>query len=242
MKAHKKKEKTIKSMVELVSTTFADAKSMRSGYTDVGISFDPNMSVSAAAAKLSQRGEIESRERLLGADVDASDLVVPADPEMDEWKEVMEIPTIKSKGRNVFLAPFERAYWQRLIARYGSDYKAMSRDIKLNNYQHTELVCKKKCAIFLEKYNDDLSRKTPAPRRKELKKAANRAARLAREEEAAKNSDSEEDVEEESGSEVEELIEEEEEEEVSSDEEEFAPPPKKRASMAPASRKSVKTK
>lgn len=232
-------------MIELVSTSFADTKSMRSGYSDVGISFDPNATVSATAAKLSQQGEIQSRNQLLQADVDTSDLAVPQDPEMEQWKEVMEIPTIKSKGRNVFLAPFERAYWQRLIAKHGTNYKAMSRDIKLNNYQHTERVCEKKVQIFMEKYNDDLSRKTPAPRRKELRKAANAAARAAKAAEVG-SSDSEGEVagESDSGSEeVEEIEEAEFSDSISSDEEEFAPPPKKRvASAAPPSRKSVKSK
>lgn len=235
-------------MIELVSTSFADAKSMRSGYSDVGISFDPNASISATAAKLSQQGDIQSRTQLLKADVDTSDLAVPQDPEMEHWKEVMEIPTHKSKGRNVFLAPFERAYWQRLIAKHGTNYKAMSRDIKLNNYQHTERVCEKKVQIFMEKYNDDLSRKTPAPRRKEIKKAANAAARAAKAAEAndseSSDSDNEASGEAFSGSEEPEEIEEAEfSDSISSDEEEFAPPPKKRAATsAPPSRKSVKSK
>lgn len=225
-------------MVELVSTSFADAKSMRSGYRDVGISFDPNTSITAAAAKLSTTGVIPSRKDLLKMDVESSELHVPQDSEMDDWKETMEIPNVKSKGRNVFLAPFERAYWQRLIAKYGTDCKAMSRDIKLNNYQHTERVCEKKVQIFMEKYNDDLSRKTPAPRRKEIKKAE-RVARRAQQADASASEDEEDALEVSISEESEEL---EEEEDVSSDEEEFAPPAKKRASPAPASRKSVKSK
>lgn len=224
-------------MVELVSTAFEDAKSLRTGYTDVGISFDPNKSVSAALRKMSDAGAVPSRKGLYELDVDAADLQIPEDAEMQEWKETMEIPELKSKGRNIFLAPFERAYWQRLIAKYGTDYKAMSRDIKLNNYQHTELVCKKKVAIFMEKYNDDLSRKTPAPRRRELRKAENAARRAAAAASAPKKEEDEEEDEESSEEDLlEEMAESDLEEQVSSDEEEFAPPAKKKAALPPKKR------
>jgi len=243
-------------MVELVSATFENGKSMRDGYANVGISFDPNQSVSANADRLSSKGVIPTRKELRELNADASEMVVPEDTEMDSWKEVMEIPDVKAKGRNVFLAPFERAYWQRLIAKHGDNYAAMARDIKLNNYQHTQRVCEKKCALYKEKYNDDLSRKSPAVRKREVKKqlAAARAktapSNAPLDSESESNSqDGENEVDDiiESLSDMSDLSsgsgsEEEEDFEISSDEEEFAPPPKKKFVTPPTTSKHITTK
>jgi len=192
-KAKKKKEPKIKSMVDLVNASFTGSKSMRNGYATAGISFDPNASVAASAIKLSAAGAIPSTAELRELDVDATELEVPQDPEMKDWKEVMEIPEVKPVGRNVFLAPMERTYWRRLVARYGDDYAAMARDIKLNNYQHTQRVCEKKAILFRQLYRDDLSRITPAIRRKEIRRAENRAKREAAAASAAANGEEEND-------------------------------------------------
>lgn len=261
--AKKKKLPKINSMVELVSATFEDGKSMRSGYANVGISFDPNQSVSANADRLSAQGIIPTRKELRELDVDAKDLVVPEDTEMGSWKELMEVPDVQAKGRNVFLAPFERAYWQRLIAKHGNNYIAMARDIKLNNYQHTARVCEKKCALFEQKYNDDLSRKERAVHKKDARKQAAAERRKNQPMPAAKEVEEEDSESQESQSQSQEendmleslsdfsdLEEVEDDGSISSDEEEFAPPPKKKfvssapqkPSSKPVSKKNVKSK
>jgi transcriptional antiterminator Rof (Rho-off) len=231
-KHKKKKIPQINSMVDLVSASFTGSRSMRNGYENVGIGFDPNASVANNAAKLSSTGAIPTLAELRSKDIDAAEMQVPADPEMADWKEVMEIPEIKPKGRNVFLAPMERAYWRKLVLKYGDDYAAMARDIKLNNYQHTQRVCEKKAIIYRQLYRDDLSRITPAPRRKEIRKAENKAKREAEAAAAAATKEEEEEdqiasLSEEELSEVSmsEDIEESTEEESSSEEE--VPPPRK---------------
>ena len=241
-KAAKKKAPRINSVIELVQAEFAGEPSMRAGYANVGLAFDPNTSVSANAHRLSEKGVVPSREELSKLDVDASELAVPEDDEMQTWKDAMEIPEVVAKGRNVFLAPFERAYWQRLIAKHGENYSAMARDIKLNNYQHTQKTCEKKCAIFRELYNDNLSRKTPAPRRKELKKAAKLAAKAASSS-APSDSNQDSSMDESSHSEsdiVADMDSEDFDDEISSDEEEFAPPPKKKFVASSSSKNSSK--
>jgi len=50
------------------------------------------------------------------------------------------------------LSEDERSYYKALIKKHGSNYKAMSTDIKVNNYQHTAKTCKKKCELYLQKY------------------------------------------------------------------------------------------
>jgi len=46
------------------------------------------------------------------------------------------------------LSNLEIKYCERLIRKYGDDYRAMSRDIKLNNYQFTPSQLAKKCNTF----------------------------------------------------------------------------------------------
>lgn len=154
-KAKKKKVPQIRSKVEYVNSQFESKNSLRTGYNTVGISFDPNETISNNIAALSEQGLIPSRKELLQREDDLDEIAIPADPTLDNWKEVMEIPELKPKGRNVFLAPMERKYWARLVKKYGDNYEAMARDIKLNNFQHTKKICEKKVKIFQEMYNID---------------------------------------------------------------------------------------
>lgn len=219
---------------------------MRAGYANVGLAFDPNLSVTANAQRLSEKRALPSREELSKLDIDASELAVPEDEEMQAWKETMEIPEVERKGRNVFLAPFERAYWARLIAKHGENYAAMARDIKVNNYQHTQRTCEKKCAIFKELYNMDNSRKTPATRKAEVKKAnknrneaTSSSAPTDQVSSTLKGGDSDESMSHDSDSDLDDI------EDISSDEEEFAPPPKKKfvaTAKSSTSKKHVKSK
>lgn len=200
---------------------------MRAGYANVGLAFDSNTSVTANAHRLSENMALPSREELSKLDIDASELVAPEDEEMQAWKDSMEIPEVERKGRNIFLAPFERAYWARLIAKHGENYAAMARDIKLNNYQHTQRTCEKKCAVFKELYNMDNSRKTPAARKAEIKKTnkKNQATSSSAPTDvptSSKDEHSDEYSSHDSDSDLDDV------EDISSDEEEFAPPPKKK--------------
>lgn len=63
----------------------------------------------------------------------------------------------EEKVKKVFFAKNERKYWARLIEKYGDDYKAMARDIKLNTHQHTKKKCEKKCKLYHQLYGNDLS-------------------------------------------------------------------------------------
>ncbi|KAG9284649.1 hypothetical protein G9A89_004691 [Geosiphon pyriformis] len=44
----------------------------------------------------------------------------------------------------------EKAFARKCIAKYGDDYQAMFRDIKLNTYQHTATQLRKKCEKYLK--------------------------------------------------------------------------------------------
>eukprot|EP01115_Flamella_aegyptia_P000998 TRINITY_DN11577_c0_g1_i1.p1 TRINITY_DN11577_c0_g1~~TRINITY_DN11577_c0_g1_i1.p1 ORF type:complete len:199 (+),score=22.06 TRINITY_DN11577_c0_g1_i1:121-717(+) len=50
------------------------------------------------------------------------------------------------------LSHAEIYYFRALIKKYGQNYKAMKRDIKLNFYQHTKPVLKKKCELYELQY------------------------------------------------------------------------------------------
>jgi len=56
------------------------------------------------------------------------------------------LPTIKQ------LSTFEVGYYSDLVRRYGQDYRAMERDIKLNYMQHTRRQLEKNCLVFEERY------------------------------------------------------------------------------------------
>lgn len=44
----------------------------------------------------------------------------------------------------------EKQFIEELIQKYGDDYDAMFRDIKLNIYQHTAAQLRKKCQRYLK--------------------------------------------------------------------------------------------
>lgn len=44
----------------------------------------------------------------------------------------------------------EKRFIEELIRKYGDDYDAMFRDIKLNIYQHTAAQLRKKCQKYLK--------------------------------------------------------------------------------------------
>lgn len=64
----------------------------------------------------------------------------------------LKVPKPKP-SREARLSHSEIKYFYKLVSRYGDDYKAMERDIKRNNYQLTKAQLKKKCALFMAKYN-----------------------------------------------------------------------------------------
>mmetsp|Transcript_1653 Transcript_1653/g.5874 ORF Transcript_1653/g.5874 Transcript_1653/m.5874 type:complete len:200 (+) Transcript_1653:38-637(+) len=76
---------------------------------------------------------------------DEQDLEVPEDaPEL--------VPPKEKPKRAPRLTHGEVTYFAALIDKYGDDYRKMSRDIKLNYYQHSKGQLKKKCEIYMEYY------------------------------------------------------------------------------------------
>jgi len=60
-------------------------------------------------------------------------------------------------SREPRLSHQEIACVRALIAKYGTNYRAMQRDIKINIYQNTKKQLKKKCELYLSKYSQDTS-------------------------------------------------------------------------------------
>jgi Lhr-like helicase len=50
------------------------------------------------------------------------------------------------------MGKLERAYFKALIKKYGTDYAAMARDMKLNMQQYTPTYIENKCKIYIENY------------------------------------------------------------------------------------------
>jgi len=95
-------------------------------------------------------------EVLTEAVIDETGIIDEIEREEEEEKttvidDLFPLPTKKKKMKN--LSQQEIMYWKKLIGKYKDDYKAMARDIKLNNYQHTPKQCKKKSEIYLKKYS-----------------------------------------------------------------------------------------
>ena len=67
-----------------------------------------------------------------------------------------EVPA-PAPSREPRLSHQEIACVRALIAKYGTNYRAMQRDIKINIYQNTKKQLKKKCELYLSKYAQETS-------------------------------------------------------------------------------------
>jgi len=58
-------------------------------------------------------------------------------------------PKVEEAPRPKVIEEHEVEYWKPLLIKYGTNYELMSRDIKLNYYQESAGVCKRKCEIYI---------------------------------------------------------------------------------------------
>lgn len=168
-----------------MKTGFEASPHLREGFETVGIAWDANKSIAAGLEKLREKKAILNTEELGELDIGADEVVVPADEELNDWKQIMEVPERPAKKPQIVsFNPPDKLYWQRLIKKYGDNYKRMALDHELNLNQHTATICEKRCKAFLETYNDDLTRIVPFPT-KEEKKAQKHASNPAAPQEEA---------------------------------------------------------
>lgn len=120
-------------VVNFIKENWDDKKSLNANYSKIGISTDPNKAVNNNPVN----EEVFNQE-------------------LEYLKTQLEAFE-EEKVKRVFFAKKERKYWARLIEKYGDDYKAMAKDIKLNNYQHTKKKCEKKCKLYHELYGNNIA-------------------------------------------------------------------------------------
>jgi len=126
---------------------WSSKKTLIQNYEALGISYDPNKTLTQLAA-----------ERALKDDELSLSAAEPAD---DKGKEllssILEVPEPKErKQRN--LGVRERVYMKRLWDKYGDNYNAMARDVKLNTMQYTKKHLKRKIGIYLQSYQEKMDR------------------------------------------------------------------------------------
>mmetsp|Transcript_45535 Transcript_45535/g.114573 ORF Transcript_45535/g.114573 Transcript_45535/m.114573 type:complete len:195 (+) Transcript_45535:100-684(+) len=86
--------------------------------------------------------------RAMGLASDANSVVREGAPSAPKPMIDLKVPIAKPKPPPK-LTRNEQWYCRDLIRKYGDDYLAMARDIKLNNYQHTPKKLKKMCTLYL---------------------------------------------------------------------------------------------
>eukprot|EP01123_Difflugia_compressa_P011555 TRINITY_DN4666_c0_g1_i1.p1 TRINITY_DN4666_c0_g1~~TRINITY_DN4666_c0_g1_i1.p1 ORF type:complete len:179 (-),score=40.95 TRINITY_DN4666_c0_g1_i1:71-607(-) len=115
--------------------------SAQANYGHLGLSYDPNATI---------KYEIPQ-------DIEADEFVVPDDPTKSELAPLLKIPEAAPK-KKPNLGIRERWYFKRLHDKWGQDYKAMARDIKLNPNQYTPTICKKRIGIYVQYYKERLEK------------------------------------------------------------------------------------
>lgn len=87
-------------------------------------------------------------------------------------------PKVEQAPREKKLEEHEVEYWKPLLIKYGTNYELMTRDMKLNYYQESAGVCKRKCEIYIstlgmpkaEKINNNTTKKNPKAPTTKLKR------------------------------------------------------------------------
>eukprot|EP00128_Syssomonas_multiformis_P006033 Colp12_sorted_trinity150504_noHs@26363 len=116
---------------ETIAKQWDKGLTLKQNFEKMGLAFDPN----AGKAKINKSAEDEEMEE---SPKEPTALVKELE---EKAAQVVKIVTTPSEGQAKFV--------QQLIAKHGTDYKAMSRDLKLNTYQHTAKKLKAMCEKFL---------------------------------------------------------------------------------------------
>jgi hypothetical protein len=138
-----------------------DKKSLRANYLKVGLSLAPNEVVSRTHRQLRRSGH-------LPPDVDEN-VQIPDDPNKEVLKKILGVPEA-ADPRPPKLGVRERVYIRRLIDKYGTNYVAMARDMKLNYNQYTKKELKKKCQVYEQFYRNPVDYKALRQQAKEEKR------------------------------------------------------------------------
>eukprot|EP01122_Echinamoeba_exundans_P002768 TRINITY_DN12752_c0_g1_i1.p1 TRINITY_DN12752_c0_g1~~TRINITY_DN12752_c0_g1_i1.p1 ORF type:complete len:191 (+),score=48.62 TRINITY_DN12752_c0_g1_i1:34-573(+) len=129
-------------------------KTLKENYAAAGLAYDPNEVVNSTTQNLVAKGilpdpEVADLEEIIEHEIP----VARGTKKLIEKLDVPEAAPPKEK----YLGVRERHYWKALYKKYGSNYGAMERDMKLNNKQYTKKQCEKKIALLLEKYTEFLN-------------------------------------------------------------------------------------
>jgi len=101
---------------------------------------------------------MEVEKDLIGKNIQYDiDDPVPDDENKTELKTLLNVPQpADRKPPNLGIR--ERWYFKRLHDKWGENYKAMARDIKLNPNQYTKTICRRRVQIYLQYYKDLLEK------------------------------------------------------------------------------------
>uniref|UniRef100_A0A6B2LLM1 Nucleolar protein 16 n=1 Tax=Arcella intermedia TaxID=1963864 RepID=A0A6B2LLM1_9EUKA len=136
---NKKKEKPVRLPIptKLAKQKTLHYKSTAVNYELLGIVHNPNKTLDT---KRTEDIDIETPNKHN----------IPAQPDK-EMTDLLAIPAPPPEAPKT-LGFKERWTWKKLFDKYGDNYKAMTRDIKLNPNQYTAKQCQKKIKIYLQTY------------------------------------------------------------------------------------------
>jgi len=127
---------------------WSEKKSIKENYKAIGLSLDPNFNLTKLADKVNEKQE---------KPFDIDDEVLDDVEGKEHLQDLLDVPE-PAPPKQPKLGIRERWYFKRLHDKYGDNYAAMARDIKLNPNQYTQKECKKKVVIYINTYKKELDK------------------------------------------------------------------------------------
>ncbi|CAJ0827841.1 7143_t:CDS:2 [Entrophospora sp. SA101] len=131
----------------IIASNWNKKETLRQNYKRIGLL----TSLNRVAGERDDEGNIVNV--IIGEDEDENEVFdkkIQPEPAKTEIVKALEEEASKVFKHEKYQSEGEIEFVKKMIERYGEDYDAMFKDIKLNVYQHTKKQLKKKCEKYLK--------------------------------------------------------------------------------------------